>query len=130
MESGKCFTSGRDTPLCYEYVAGFLKLNKEDCDINRRLLNDAFQDITFYIGKNLEYTAETLPADIKEAGLALFSRKHSMYKKAADYASGDDMEDIIEKKLKNGLLDYDDFFGRFSEIPYEVEVLLEKYKAS
>ena len=53
-----------------------------------------------------------------------------MYKKAADYASGDDMEDIIEKKLENGLLDYDDFFGRFSEIPYEVEVLLEKYKAS
>lgn len=128
MELGKCFTSSRDTLLCYDYVAGFLKLNKEDRDINKRLLNDAFQDITFYIGRNLDFTAETLPDDIKEAGIALFTRKHSMYKKAADYATGDDMEDIIEQKLENGILDYDDFFGRFSEIPYDVEILLEKYK--
>lgn len=128
MEAGKCFTSCRDTPLKYDYVARFLKLNEEDRDINRRLLNDAFQDITYYIGRNLEFSEETLPDDIKEAGLALFSKKYSMYKKAADYATGYDMDDIIEKKIDDGVLDCDDFFEKFSEIPYDIEIMLEKYK--
>ncbi|MCR5764314.1 MAG: hypothetical protein K6G00_13115 [Treponema sp.] len=200
MESGKCFTSSRDTLLRYDYVANFLNLNKADRDIDMRLLNDAFQDIIYFIGRDLEFSeysetkkvsnkklvldvfpvteiisltassdnaerlidkseydfdsvkntvifkneslngkkitvsyiagfnADSLPEDIKEAGLALFSKKHSMYKKAADYAIGDDMEDVIEQKIENGTLDYDVFFDKFSEIPYEVEVMLNKYR--
>lgn len=200
MESVEYFTSSRDTLLCYESVESFLNLNKEDRDINIRLLNDAFQDIIYYIGRSLEFSEyseikkvtknkvkldifpvteiikitvlsnnseiiinkseydfdsiknciilkkdtynkmkatvsyiagfnkETLPEDIKEAGLALFSQKYSMYKKAADYAVGDDMDDVIEQKIEEGILDYDSFFDKFSEIPYDVELLLNKYK--
>ncbi|MBR1911805.1 MAG: hypothetical protein IJ828_05560 [Treponema sp.] len=206
MESREYFTSSRETLLRYDYVAQFLNLNKEDRDIDMRLINDAFQDIIFFIGRDLAFseysetkkirqkkmvldvfpvteiinivaekhdapdnaaclidkseydfdsvkntiifknnelngkkvtvsyiagfTQDSLPDDIKEAGLALFSRKHSMYKKAADYAIGDDMDDVIEQKIEDGLLDYDVFFDKFSEIPYEVEILLNKYKAS
>ncbi len=114
--------------LNYSYVADLLKLKKVDLNIDLRLLKDSFLDIQNYMGHDFDsYPAEKFPDELKEAVLTQFIKKHTMYKKAVDYAEGDEMDDILEDKLFNGSLDYDDFFAEFSEIPYEVEKILNKY---
>ena len=119
-----------DSYLNYSYVANLLKLKEVDYNIDVRLLKDSFHDIKSYMGKYFDrYTASNFPDDLKEATLKLFINKHCLYKSATDYAEGDEMDDILEDKLFNGLLDYDDFFDKFSSIPYDVERILDKYMA-
>lgn len=125
------YTSSREGLLNYSYVADLFKLSKLDKEIDLRLLNDSFKDIDYYLGFSLEYfyTKENLPNELKEAVLILFAKKHSLYKKAADYEKGEKMDDIIEMKLDKGLLDFDSFFNKFSTLPSEVSMLLDKYKS-
>ena len=120
------YTSSRDTPLSYISVATFLNLDARDKDIDMRLLNDSFQDMMAYL--DMEWNEdEQLPEVLREAGVGIFCKKHSMYKKAADYAYGDDMEDIIEEKFDSGELDWDDFFERFATIPADIQAMLDGY---
>ena len=74
------------------------------------------------------FDAKSLPDDLKEAGIKLFINKYSLYKSAADYAVGDDIDDVIEQKFEDGILDPDDFFDRFSTIPHDVLPLLDRYR--
>ena len=123
------YTSTRETLFSYGYLARCLKLEKADRDINKRLLNDTFQDIAAFLGKPLEgfgYTRGTLSDELKEAVVIVFTNKHSLYKKAADYTYGDDMDDVLERKFDSGELDFDEFFDKFSSIPYEAQKILER----
>ena len=124
------YTSSKETLLKYDYVESVLLLEKEDKEINLRLLNDAVKDIESYLEIDLEsvFDFETVPEALKEACFALFSMKHAMYKSAADFAKGDEMEDVIEMKIESGKLDFDEFFNRFSTIPVDVELLLDDFK--
>ena len=125
------YTSSKEGLLNYDYVANLFKLSKLDKKIDLRLLNDSFKDIDYYLGFSLEYfyTQKNFPNELKEAVLILFANKHSLYKKAADYEKGEKMDDIIEMKLDKGLLDFDSFFDKFSTVPSDVCMLLDKYKS-
>ncbi len=125
------YTSSKEYLLSYSYVASLFKLCKTDKEIDLRLLNDSFKDMEYYLGFSLDYyyTNETLPDDLKEAVLILFANKHSLFKKAADYEKGEKMDDIIEMKLEKGLLDFDAFFDKFSTVPFDAGILLDKYKS-
>ncbi|HBG64861.1 MAG TPA: hypothetical protein DDW78_00100 [Treponema sp.] len=121
------YTSTRETIFSYDYLAHCLKLEKADRDIDKRLLNDSLQDIAAFLGEPLEsfgYTRENLSDELKEAIVIVFTNKHSMYKKAADYTSGDDMDDVLERKFDSGELDFDEFFDKFATIPAEAQAIL------
>ena len=124
------YTSSKESLLKYDYVERVLLLDKEDKEINLRLLNDSVKDIESYLDVDLEsiFDFETAPEVLKEACFAHFSMKHAMYKSAADFAKGDEMEDIIEMKIESGKLDFDEFFDRFSTISADVELLLDEFK--
>jgi len=126
----KNYTSSRESLIRYSYIEKLLLLDKEDKDINLRLLNDTVQDVKSYLEIDIEniYDFDTVPDELKVICVALFSRKHSMYKVAADYASGDEMEDIIEMKIEKGELDFDEFFAEFSDIPLNIALELEEFK--
>ena len=128
----KNYTSSREVLVKYDYIAKTLLLDAEDKEINLRLLNDAFQDVKAYLELPIDemYNSENVPPEIKEACISLFAMKHSMYKDAADWAKGDEIEDIIEEKFESGKLDFDDFFLRFSDIPYDIALLLDNFKAN
>ncbi|MCR5289687.1 MAG: hypothetical protein K6E51_06815 [Treponema sp.] len=100
-----------------------------DTSINGiRFSSDRFNNHQVEISYTAGFRHETFPDDMKEAVLALFIKKHSMYKSAADYAEGDSIDDILEQKFDDGIIDFDEFFGKFSSIPYDVKALLAKYK--
>lgn len=124
------YTSSKETLIRYNYIETLLLLDKEDKDINLRLLNDTIQDIESYLDIDIEniYDFDSFPMELKGVCIALFSRKHSMYKEAADYAKGDDMEDIIEMKFEKGELDFDEFFANFSDIPGDIAFELDVFK--
>lgn len=126
----KNYTSSRESLIRYSYIEKLLLLDKEDKDINLRLLNDTVQDVKSYLEIDIEniYDFDTVPDELKVICVELFSRKHSMYKVAADYVSGDEMEDIIEMKIEKGELDFDEFFAEFSDIPLNIALELEEFK--
>lgn len=129
-EETPIYTSCRDTLLDYEYLERLLCLDRRDADINRRLLNDSFNDITYFLGFSVEeagYTAQTLPDELKEAAVSIFLHKSTMYKKATDYEYGDNMDDILEQKFDDGILDFDEFFDEFSTIPLDAQVILLRF---
>ena len=128
----KNYTSCRETPVKYDYVAKLLLLDEEDRCINLRLLNDAFQDVKAYLDCPLDefFDSESLPKEILEACVSLFIMKHSLYKDAADFAKGDDMEDVLERKFDSGEIDFDAFFSKFSYIPGDIALLLDKFRES
>ncbi|MBE6353954.1 hypothetical protein [Treponema sp.] len=124
------YTSSKDTLMEYKEIAVLLKLSKKDAVIDRRLLNDSFQDMCSYLETDLEasYTGKNFPSDLKEALIVIFTNKHALYKSAADFTSGYDMDDVIEEKFEKGILDPDDFFDRFSTIPADAERILDRHK--
>ena len=126
----KNYTSSKESLIRYSYIEKLLLLDKEDKEINLRLLNDAVQDIESYLEIDIEsiYDFDSCPQELKDACIALFSEKHSMYKDAADYTKGDDMVDVIERKIEKGEIDFDDFFARFSDIPCDIAISLDSFK--
>ncbi|MCR5217515.1 hypothetical protein [Treponema sp.] len=124
------YTSSKDTLMGYREIASLLKLSKKDAVVDRRLLNDSFQDMCAYLEVDLEasFDVNTFPSDLKEALVAIFASKHALYKSAADFTSGYDMDDVIEEKFEKGILDPDEFFDRFSTIPADAEAILDRYK--
>ena len=124
------YTSSKETLISYKTVRSLFKLNKRDMMIDIRLLNDSVQDMCSYLERDVEsaYSEVTLPQKLKEALLLIFIKKHSMYKSAADYACGYDIDDVIEKKFDDGILNPDVFFAEFSALPVDAEIILDEYK--
>ncbi|MCR5607100.1 MAG: hypothetical protein K6F69_09855 [Treponema sp.] len=129
MCESELYTSSSETLVKYDFIAKLLKLEKKDKDINMRLLNDAFKDIECYLNLDLEnmYNPMSFPEELKEAVVAQFIKKHSMYKRAADYATGDDIDDVLERKFDSGEIDFDEFFAEFSDISADILKLLSPY---
>ena len=119
----------------------YIKINKKSISLDKKeytvdkknncilFTDENYNGKTVSIDYSAGFNENNLPDDLKEACVKLFINKYSMYKKAADYTFGDEMEDIIEEKLEHGIIDADDFFDKFSTIPNDVLTLLDKYKS-
>ena len=124
------YTSSKESLISYKTIRSLFKLSKKDMMIDIRLLNDSIQDMSSYLEQDIEavYNEGTLPEQLKEALLLIFIKKHSMYKSAADYAHGYDIDDVIEKKFDDGILNPDTFFAEFSALPVDAEMILDKFR--
>lgn len=124
------YTSSRESLISYGTIQSLLKLDRRDRLTDIRLLNDSIQDMSAYLEIDIEnaWSEDNIPEQLKEALLSIFIKKHSMYKRAADYAHGYDIDDVIEQKFDDGRLDPDEFFAEFSVLPVDAEIILDRYR--
>ncbi|MCR5613851.1 hypothetical protein [Treponema sp.] len=99
----------------FSYVQKLFALDKRDKDFAVRMLNSAQKDIELFLGYELE--DKEISDDIREAIIAMFMQKFSLCKSVSDYAYGDEIDNIMERKFIDGKINEVEFEQKFTSIP-------------